>query len=196
MENKEEIRVEDAPEKETGKAPETAEEACGTCEAQPQAEKETGEAAPEEAVPSETDQLKAELADTQDKYKRMLAEYDNFRKRSARERESLYTDASADTVAAMLPVLDNLERALQTETADEAFKKGVELIAKQFYDCLEKLRVKEIPAQGEQFDPALHNAVMHVDQEGVDDNTVVEVFQKGFEMNGRVIRHAMVKVAN
>ncbi len=195
MKDKEEIRVEDAPEKETEKAPETAEqapeaaaEACETPEDAPEAEKQK--------EPSETDKLKAELADTQDKYRRMLAEYDNFRKRSARERESLYADASADTVAGLLPVLDNLERALQTETADEAYKKGVEITLKQFYECLEKLHVKEIPAEGEQFDPAVHNAVMHVDQEGVDDNTVVEVFQKGFQMNGRVIRHAMVKVAN
>ena len=195
MKNKEEIRVKDAPEKETEKAPETAEqapeaaaEACETPEDAPEAEKQK--------EPSETDKLKAELADTQDKYRRMLAEYDNFRKRSARERESLYADASADTVAGLLPVLDNLERALQTETADEAYKKGVEITLKQFYECLEKLHVKEIPAEGEQFDPAVHNAVMHVDQEGVDDNTVVEVFQKGFQMNGRVIRHAMVKVAN
>ena len=199
MKDKEEIRVEDAPEKETEKAPETAEPAaeaaeqaakaaCEACEGTPEAEKQK--------EPSEADKLKTELADTQDKYRRMLAEYDNFRKRSARERESLYADASADTVAGLLPVLDNLERALQTETADEAYKKGVEITLKQFYECLEKLHVKEIPAQGEQFDPAVHNAVMHVDQEGVDDNTVVEVFQKGFQMNGRVIRHAMVKVAN
>ena len=182
-ENSEEIREETAPEAEAAET-----EAAGATAP------EAAEEAP--AEPSEAEKLAAELADTQDKYRRMLAEYDNFRKRSAREREGLYQDAAANTVAAMLPVLDNLERALQTETADEAYKKGVEITVRQFYECLEKLKVKEIPAQGEQFDPAFHNAVMHVEQEGVDDNTVVEVFQKGFEMNGRVIRHAMVKVAN
>ena len=186
-ENSEEIREETAPEAEAA----AAEAAGAEAEA---AAPEAAEEAP--AEPSEAEKLAAELADTQDKYRRMLAEYDNFRKRSAREREGLYQDAAANTVAAMLPVLDNLERALQTETADEAYKKGVEITVRQFYECLEKLKVKEIPAQGEQFDPAFHNAVMHVEQEGVDDNTVVEVFQKGFEMNGRVIRHAMVKVAN
>lgn len=144
----------------------------------------------------EKKKLESALADTEDQYRRMLAEYDNFRKRSARERESVYGDAALTIVAAMLPVLDNLERALAVETQDDAFKKGVEMTAKQFYDCLEKLRVTEIPAQGEQFDPEKHNAVMHVEQEGVDDNTIVEVFQKGFSMNDKVVRHAMVKVAN
>ncbi len=190
-ENSEELREETV----TEAAAQAAEAAEAPAEAQ-DAPPEASEEVPAPQEPSEAEKLAAELADTQDKYRRMLAEYDNFRKRNARERESLYQDAAANTVAAMLPVLDNLERALQTETADEAFKKGVELTVKQYYECLEKLRVKEIPALGEQFDPALHNAVMHVEQEGVDDNTVVEVFQKGFEMNGRVIRHAMVKVAN
>ncbi len=140
--------------------------------------------------------LASALAETEDKYRRMLAEYDNFRKRSARERDGIYSDAALTIVATMLPVLDNLERALAVETQDEAFKKGVEMTAKQFYDCLEKLQVTEIPAQGEQFDPEKHNAVMHAEQEGVDDNTIVEVFQKGFSMNGKVVRHAMVKVVN
>jgi molecular chaperone GrpE len=196
-ENSEEIREEAAEAAaEAAEASENAAEAAAEAAEAP-AEPQEAPAEPAEAAePSEAEKLAAELADTQDKYRRLLAEYDNFRKRSAREREGLYQDAAANTVAAMLPVLDNLERALQTETADEAFKKGVEITVRQFYDCLEKLKVKEIPALGEQFDPALHNAVMHVDQEGVDDNTVVEVFQKGFEMNGRVIRHAMVKVAN
>ena len=190
-ENSEEIREETAPEAE---AAETEAAGAAAEAAEQDAPPKDAEEAP--AEPSEAEKLAAELADTQDKYRRMLAEYDNFRKRSAREREGLYQDAAANTVAAMLPVLDNLERALQTETADEAYKKGVEITVRQFYECLDKLKVKEIPAQGEQFDPAFHIAVMHVEQEGVDDNTVVEFFQKGFEMNGRVIRHAMVKVAN
>ena len=166
-------------------------------EATPAAEEAEKAEQPEKAAePSNEEKLASELAELQDKYRRILAEYDNFRKRSARERETLYADAAANTVAALLPVLDNLERALNVETEDEAFRKGVEMTARQFYDCLEKLKVAEIPAKGEQFDPEVHNAVMHVDEEGVDDNTVVDVFQKGFAMNGRVVRHAMVKVAN
>lgn len=154
------------------------------------------EAAEKEPEPSPEEKLRTELAETDNKYRRMLAEYDNFRKRSAREKETTYSDAEADTIAAFLPVLDNLDRALAVETADEAFKKGVEMIRKQFYDSLAKLKCTEIPAEGEQFDPNVHNAVMHIDDESIDDNTVVEVFQKGFTINGRVVRHAMVKVAN
>ena len=140
--------------------------------------------------------LQKELDETRDRYLRVAAEYENYRRRNARERENLYADSTAAAVAAMLPVLDNLERAAAQQTTDEAFRKGVEMTLKQFYDCLSKLGVKEIPAQGEQFDPQLHNAVMHVEQEGCDDNTIVEVFQKGFIMGERVVRHATVKVAN
>ncbi|MBE6936164.1 MAG: nucleotide exchange factor GrpE [Ruminococcaceae bacterium] len=145
---------------------------------------------------TQLDAAQKELSETRDRYLRTAAEYENYRKRSARERENLYADASAAAVAAMLPVLDNLERALAQPTADEAYKKGVEMIEKQFYDCLTKLGITEIAALGEQFDPQIHNAVMHVEQEGCDDNTVVEVFQKGFIMGERVVRHAIVKVAN
>jgi len=152
------------------------------------------ESTPEKATEKAPE--KSELEEQKERYLRLAAEYDNFRKRSQREKETVYSDAAADTIAAFLPVLDNLDRALTVETADEAFKKGVLMIQKQFYDCLEKLKCSEIEAKGEQFDPNLHNAVMHVDDETVDDNTVVEVFQKGFKINDRVIRHAMVKVAN
>ena len=130
------------------------------------------------------------------KYLRMAAEYENYRKRSAKERDNIYSDAQAQTILSLLPVLDNLERAASQPTADEAFLKGLEMTLKQFYDCLAKLGVQEIKALGEQFDPNLHNAVMHVEQDGCDDNTIVEVFQKGFIMGDKVIRHAMVKVAN
>lgn len=140
--------------------------------------------------------LTAELAASRDQHLRMAAEYENYRKRSAREREALYSDVTAQTILAMLPVLDNLERAVAQPTADEAFAKGVSMTLEQFYDCLKKLGVKEIEALGQQFDPNLHNAVMHVEQEGCDDNTVVEVFQKGFIMGEKVIRYSIVKVAN
>ena len=109
---------------------------------------------------------------------------------------AVYSREDIAAVAAMLPVLDNLERALAQPTADEAYKKGVEMTMNQLKTVLEKLGITEIPALGEQFDPQIHNAVMHVEQEGCDDNTVVEVFQKGFIMGERVVRHAIVKVAN
>ena len=131
-----------------------------------------------------------------EKYLRLCAEYDNFRKRSQKEREGLYADIKADTLLKFLPVYDNLERALSTPTADEAYRKGVEMTMVQFNQTLEKLGITEIPALGEKFDPNVHNAVMHVEDESHGENEVVEVFQKGFKLNDKVIRFAMVKVAN
>ena len=136
------------------------------------------------------------LAAAEDKFLRLAAEYDNYRKRTAKEKESLWTEAKAQTVAAFLPVYDNLERALKQETADEAYKKGVEMTMKGLQDAMSKLGVEQIPAQGETFDPNLHNAVMHVDDDTVEENTVVDVFQQGFKCGEKVIRFAMVKVAN
>lgn len=132
----------------------------------------------------------------QEKYMRLAAEYDNFRKRSQKEKESLYTDIKADTLLKFLPVYDNLERALKQETADEAYRKGVEMIMNQFNQTLEKLGVTEIESEGQQFDPEKHNAVMHVDDESYGENEIVEVFQRGFKVGEKVIRFAMVKVAN
>ncbi len=131
-----------------------------------------------------------------EKYLRLCAEYDNFRKRSQKERESLYADIKADTLLKFLPVYDNLERALATPTADEAYRKGVEMTMVQFNQTLEKLGITEIEALGKPFDPNVHNAVMHVEDESFGENEVVEVFQKGFRLNDKVIRFAMVKVAN
>ena len=148
------------------------------------------------AEPTAEEKLAAELADMQDRYKRMLAEYNNFRKRSQKEKESVYDDATIATAAIFLQVLDNLDRALAQPTTDEAYKKGVEMIHRQFCECLSKLKITEAPGAGEQFDPNIHNAVMHVEDESCDDNTIVEVFQKGFLMGDRVVRHSMVKVAN
>lgn len=171
----------------------------------PDCESLENEAASNEAVNTDTAQdevtqklgaLQKELDETRDRYLRVAAEYENYRRRSARERDGLYADSTAAAVATMLPVFDNLERAVAQPTADEAFRKGVEMTLGQFYDCLTKLGIKEIPALGEQFDPQLMNAVMHVELEGCDDNTVVEVFQKGFIMGERIVRHAIVKVAN
>ena len=137
--------------------------------------------------------LEAQLADAQDKYLRTLAEYDNFRKRSQKEREGIYSDAYADAVKNILPIIDNLERVL-TLVGDEKFMEGLKLILNSVYATLEKMGVKEIEAKV--FDPNLHNAVMHVDDESLGEGEIVEVFQKGYILGDRVIRYSMVKVAN
>lgn len=145
---------------------------------------------------SELESLKDQVAGQEDKYLRLAAEYDNYRKRTAKEKESLWTDVKADTAGAFLPVYDNLERALKQDTADEAFKKGVEMTMNQLKEVLTKLGITEIPAQGQPFDPKYHNAVMHVEDESLGQNVVAEVFQTGFQCGEKVIRFAMVKVAN
>lgn len=134
--------------------------------------------------------------DLNDRYLRMAAEYDNFRKRTAKEKEAIWNDAKADAALAFLPVYDNLERALKQETADEAYKKGVEMTMNQLKTVLEKLGITEIEALGQPFDPTLHNAVMHIEDENFGENTVAEVFQAGFRLGDKVVRFAMVKVAN
>ena len=140
--------------------------------------------------------LKAEMDALNDKYLRICAEYDNFRKRSQKEKDSLYGDVKAETLKKFLPVYDNLVRALAQSTEDEAYRRGVEMIMNQFNVTMEKLGVTEIECLGKKFDPAFHNAVMHVEDEEKGENEIVEVFQKGFMMGDKVIRFAMVKVAN
>ena len=158
--------------------------------------KDAPKAKPEEKKEEPKPTPEQELAGANDRSLRLMAEYDNFRKRSQKEKESLYGDIKANTVKEFLPVYDNLERALAAETADEAYRKGVEMIMTQFSKTLEKLGVTEIKSLGEKFDPNLHNAVMHVDDEEKGENEIVEVFQKGFMLGDKVIRFAMVKVAN
>ena len=136
------------------------------------------------------------LAEAADKYLRLAAEYDNYRKRTAKEKENAWSEAKAQTVAAFLPVYDNLERALKQETADEAYKKGVEMTMKGLQDALANLGVEVIPALGEIFDPNRHNAVMHCDDPEAGESTIVEVFQQGFMCGEKIIRFSMVKVAN
>lgn len=160
---------------------------------------ETQQEAPQqEADPMQTqlEALKEQAAQQEDRYLRLAAEYDNYRKRTAKEKEAIWTDCKADTAAAFLPVYDNLERALKQDTADEAFKKGVEMTMNQLKEILSKLGITEIPAQGQTFDPNLHNAVMHIEDESFGENEVAEVFQTGFQCGEKVIRFAMVKVAN
>lgn len=155
-----------------------------------------------EEVPevSESEKLAAQLKEQTDKYLRLMAEYDNYQKRTQREKAARYADAVIDTVEKLLPIGDNLEMALKTEAVSEdavKFREGIEMVMKQFNDCLEKLDVTPIKAVGEQFDPNLHNAVMHIDDDSIDDNTIVEEFMKGYIYKSeRVVRHSMVKVAN
>jgi len=141
-------------------------------------------------------ELEKELAEMKDRYLRLMAEYDNYRKRTAKEKETFYSMAKADTIERILPVYDNLERAVGNPTQDEAYKKGVEMIFQQLKDVFKLLGVNEIEASGQVFDPEKHNAVMHIEDESYGENTIVEVFQQGFELDGRVIRHSVVKVAN
>ena len=154
--------------------------------------------APKEEVPQESELEKAQkaLAAEHDQYLRLAAEYDNFRKRSRKEREALYTDVKAETVGKFLPVYDNLERALAGETTDEAYKKGVELIMVELKKVMTGLGVEEFGAAGDAFDPNAHNAVMHIENEELGENVIAQVFQKGFRVGEKVIRHAVVQVAN
>lgn len=140
----------------------------------------------------QVEELEAAAAQQQDQYKRVLAEYDNFRKRSAKERESVYADITAQTVGLFLPVLDNLERAAAQEDASQ----GAQMIYKQFCEILGKMNVVPCGAPGESFDPTLHNAVMHMEDPDLGENVIVEVLQKGYVMKEKLIRPAMVKSAN
>ena len=147
---------------------------------------------------AELEKIKAELAESNDKYMRLYAEYDNYRRRSAKEKEAAWGDAYCDAVEQILPILDNLERAAQYggDDKDSPLAKGLELTLKSFAETLEKMGVHEIEALGVEFNPELHNAVMHVEDESLGENIVAEVFMKGYAKGDKVIRHSMVKVAN
>ena len=147
------------------------------------------------ALEEELEAVKKQAEETNEKYLRMLAEYDNFRKRSAKERETIYGDAYTDALTSVLPVLDNLERA-EGCTDAEGLSKGLELTLKSFRETLEKMGVKEIEARGKTFDPNLHNAVFHVDDESYGESEIIEVLMKGYIKGDKVIRYSMVKVAN
>lgn len=141
--------------------------------------------------------LEDKVAEYDDKYKRMAAEYDNFRKRSAKEREAAYTDAYADALKEILPVIDNLERALgYAENADDKLAEGVKMTLKQFADTLVKMGVESYGEPGDKFDPEIHNAVMHAEDETKGENEITDVFQKGYRRGDKIIRYAMVKAVN
>lgn len=149
-------------------------------------------------VDAEIEKIKAELNEANDKYMRLYAEYDNYRRRSVKEKEAVWGDAYCDAIEQILPILDNLERAAQFggDDKDSPLAKGLELTLKSFSETLEKMGVHEIEALGVEFNPELHNAVMHVEDENLGENIVAEVFMKGYAKGDKVIRHSMVKVAN
>ena len=156
---------------------------------------ETEDAAPEEELTPEQ-KLEAELADQKDKYLRLMAEYDNFRKRSAKERLELTDNVKASAVSEILPMIDNFERALAAECSDDTFKKGIEMIYKQFGDALTKLGVKPMELEGKEFDPNFATAVSTVENDELGENTVAQVLQNGYTIGDKVVRPAVVIVAN
>ncbi len=175
-----------------------AEEAVETTE---EATEETTEEIIEEPVKESPEdkikELEQAVKDNFDKFLRKAAEFENFRKRTNNEKAGMYNNGVRDTVEKLLPVIDNFERAVEmSEEKESSLYKGVEMILKQFLEIIASLGVEEIPALGEPFDPNVHSAVMHIEDEKCDENVVVEVFQKGYRLGDRVIRPSMVKVAN
>ena len=151
-----------------------------------------------ERLTAELAKKASELSEANDKYMRLYAEYENFRRRTAIEKEGIYSDAYVDALTQILPILDNMERAAQfsTEDAESPIAKGIALTVKSFTETLARMGVEEIEALGAQFDPNVHNAVMHVDDEQYGENEIVEVLMKGYKRGDKVLRYAMVKVAN
>ena len=145
---------------------------------------------------AELEKLQTDYAELNDRYMRMAAEYDNFRKRSMREREQVWSDATAKTVAEFLTVADNFDRALAAECADAEFKKGMEMTFRSLEDALKKLGIESFGEVGEEFDPALHNAVMHIDDDSLGTQVIAMVLQRGYKIGDKVLRYAMVQVAN
>ena len=153
----------------------------------------------EEVKKNELDELlktKQELEETTDRLKRIMAEFENYKKRNSKERESLYNSLIADIMASFLPVIDNLEKAMEAKTEDEGYKQGVELVLKQFLDVLTKFGVEEIKTVGEIFDPEVHEAVSSIQDETKGEKEIVQEFRKGYKIGTKVIRHSMVIVAN
>ncbi len=163
-----------------------------TVEKQEELEKETKEV-------NGTDELsktKQELDETKDRLKRIMAEFENFKKRSSKEREMLYNSLLADIISSFLPIIDNLEKAVDAKTEDEGYKQGIELVLKQFMDTFKSLGVEQIEAVGKTFDPEIHEAVSSVQDESLGEKEIKEEFRKGYKIGTKVIRHSMVVVAN
>ena len=149
-----------------------------------------------EVMDSDVDvqKLQEDLDNTTDRLKRLMAEFDNFKKRASKEREQLYNSLVADIMMAFLPVMDNLEKAINTNTGDEGYKQGMELVAKQFKDVLKSFGLEEIKTEGEIFNPILHEAVSSIQDDTKESQEIIEEFRKGYKMGDKVIRHAMVVV--
>ena len=145
---------------------------------------------------SETEKIKTELEETTDRYKRLMAEFDNYKKRSSKEREGLYNSLLADIVSSVLPIVDNLEKAVATKTEDENYKQGVEMVHKQLLDTLSNLGVEQITTIGETFNPEYHEAVSSIQDDKLGEKEIKEEFRKGYKIKDKVIRHSMVVVAN
>ena len=152
---------------------------------------------------SDLETLKAQLKEEKEKsdeyyehLKRNMAEFDNYKKRVSKEKDMMYNTISADIISELLPILDNFDKALNAETADESYKNGMAMIYNQFNETLQKLGVEEIDALNKVFDPNFHEAVMHIEDESFGEKEIVEVFRKGYKIGDKIIRHAMVKVAN
>ena len=191
-------KKENACEKEEQKlSEEQTKESTAESEQAEKKEKKDSKKTEKNTAESETEKLQKELAASKEAHIRTLAEYDNYRKRSTKEKQAAYGDAKADCIKELLPMMDNFERAVAAEATDvEGFKKGVEMIYKSFGDLLSKLGVEAFGEKGEKFDPNVHNGVMHVEDEELPENSVAEVFSKGYKLGDRILRPAMVKVAN
>ena len=187
-EQEEEVKETEVPAQEKAEAP--AEE--------PEKSKKEEKKSAKDKAKKQIEALENELAEQKDKYLRMMADYDNFRRRAAKERESVYTDAYCDALEAVLPVMDNLELAARYSGGDaEKIAEGVNMVLNSFGAVFEKLGIEEIEAApGVAFDPNLHNAVMHIEDESFGENEIAEVFTKGYKKGDKILRYTMVKVAN
>ncbi len=162
-----------------------------------QEEKPAKEGKKDKKLKKELEETQAKLKESEEKYLRMIAEYDNYRKRTQKEREGIYTDAYADALKEILPVADALEMALKYSASDSSkIVEGVDMTLKKFGEILSKMGVEPIGNEGETFDPELHNAVMHVEDETLGENVIAEVLMKGYRKGNKILRYAMVKVAN
>lgn len=159
-------------------------------------EAEQTEGAPEKSEPSQEQKLQEQLKEAEDRNLRLMAEFDNFRRRTMKEKETIYPDAVANTVKELLPVLDNFQRALEAPCSDEEYRKGVQMTYTGFMETLTKMGLAQFAEAGEAFDPGLHNAVMHIEDDALGKNVISQVFQRGYKIGDNVLRYAMVQTAN
>lgn len=147
-------------------------------------------------IENEAENAKSEYEELEDRYKRLLAEFENFKKRSGKERENLYNLITGEVLLVMLPIMDNLDKAASAETTDKSYQDGVNMVVKQYKTALEKFGLKEIETIGKRFDPELHEAVSHIEDSNKGEQEIVQEYRKGYQIGNKVIRHALVVVAN